>query len=301
MKVLKWIGIVVGALCVLIVAGVGLIYWKSGRVIARTYSVPEVSLAVPSDSATIARGRHLGTAVAKCGDCHGENLGGTLFIDGMPFARVAAPNLTRGRGGVGGSRSDAELMRAIRHGVGPGGRGLVIMPSEAYIHLSDADLAAVVAWVRSMPDVDNELPAPAFGPIGRMVLATTDAPLFPAAYVQHDRVAPYAAPADTTVAYGRYLSWIGGCHACHNPALSGGDNAGGPPGSPITANITPGGLPDWTEEEFLRLLREGKGRGGRDVNNDHMPWRSTGKMTDAEIHALYRYLRSVPAKQLGET
>ncbi len=301
MKVLKVLGIILLVLVLLAAAGGGWMYWKSNGTINRRYDVPTVSLPLPTDSASLARGRHLVEAVGKCFDCHGENLGGMVIIDGMPFARVIAPNLTRGRGGVGAARSDAELLRAVRHGVRPDGRGLVIMPSEAYIHFTDADLAAVVAYVRSVPPVDNELPATAFGPIARMLLAQDKLPVFPVSYIAHDSVAPYGATPDTTTRYGRYLAWTGGCHACHNPAGSGGAMPGGPPDAPAAANITPGGLPDWTEADFVRLLREGKGRGDRDIDNANMPWRNSGRMTDAEIHALYLYLRSLPPRELGQT
>jgi mono/diheme cytochrome c family protein len=301
MKVLKILGVVLLLLVLLAAAGGSFIYWKSGRALARRHRVPEHALTIPTDSAALARGRHLGQAIAKCVDCHGESLQGSVVIDALPFARVVAPNLTAGRGGIGAARSDADLVRAIRHGVGPDGRALTIMPAEAYIHLTDADLAAIIAWVRSIPPVDHEQPATAFGPIGRMLIARNRLPLFPAAYVAHDSVAPYAAAPDTTVAYGRYLAWIGGCHACHNPALSGGPLPGGDPESPPPANITPGGLPTWTETDFFRLLREGRGTGGRAIDNRFMPWRTSGRMTDEEIRTLWRYLRSVPPREVGQT
>lgn len=300
MKVLKVLGIILLVLVLLAAAGGGWMYWKSGAAINRRYDVPAVNLPLPTDSGALARGRHLVEAVGKCLDCHGDDLGGKVIIDGMPFARVVAPNLTRGSGGVGGARSDADLLRAIRHGVSADGRGLVIMPAEAYIHFTDADLAAVVAYIRSVPPVESNLPATAFGPISRMLLAQGVLPVFPASYIAHDSVAPWAATPDTTAAYGRYLAWTGGCHACHNPAGSGGALPGGPPDAPAAANITPAGLPEWTEAEFVRLLREGKGRGDRDINNDHMPWRNSGRMTDAEIHALYTYLRTLPPRELGQ-
>jgi hypothetical protein len=104
---------------------------------------------------------------------------------------------------------------------------------------------------------------------------------------------------DTSAAYGQYLANAGGCTSCHNPAMSGGGVAG-PPGSPPPPNLTLGGIPHWTEADFVRALREGKTPDGRDLNNNFMPWRSSGRMTDAEIHALWLWMRSLPAKQLGE-
>jgi hypothetical protein len=82
--------------------------------------------------------------------------------------------------------------------------------------------------------------------------------------------------------------------------MSGGANAAGPQGSLPPANLTPGGKPQWTEAEFVRTLREGKTQDGRDIDNSSMPWRGFGHMTDAEIHAVFTWLRSLPAKELGQ-
>ena len=74
-----------------------------------------------------------------------------MFIDDPALGRVIAPNLTRGRGGVGATFSDADFVRAIRHGVDPSGRPLLIMPADDYTHFSDADLGMIIAYVRSLP------------------------------------------------------------------------------------------------------------------------------------------------------
>jgi mono/diheme cytochrome c family protein len=298
MKILKVIGILLLALLLLGVAGGSWVWWRSSSLLRARHDVPAVNVPVPGDSVSLARGRHLATALSKCTECHGEGLGGRVAFDALPFARVVAPNLTTGRGGIGGARSDAELMAAIRHGVGPGGRGLIVMPAEAFIHLSDADLGALVAYLRTLPPLDSDLQPIVIGPLGRVLLAAGKAPIIPAAMIDHARVAPYVADPGATIEYGRYLSWIGGCHACHGENLSGRPSFG--PDEPVSANITPGGLPDWTEEEFRTLLRDGRGRGGREIDNDFMPWRPTGLMSEMEIRALYLYLRSVPAKEFNE-
>ncbi len=300
MKLLKWLGIAVAALLVVVIVCAVAIIIASNRRFNHRFDISAAAVPIPTDSASLARGRHLAEAVTKCEDCHRPNFGGGMFIDQAPFARLAAPNLTRGRGGLGAQLSDLDWVRVIRHGVLPNGRGAMIMPAEAYIFLSDADLGAVIAYVKSVAPVDAEWPQPRFGPIGRALLAFNKLPMFPAAYIDHSRRdAPTPAP-DTTVVYGRYLAHIGGCHACHNPALSGGANAGGPPGSPPPMNLTPIGLAGWTETMFIRVLREGKKPDGTAIDNNFMPWQSSGRMTDAEIHAVWRYLQSLPPKELGQ-
>lgn len=301
MRLLKWLGVGVGALAALVAVLAGLVYARSGSIIRRVYEVPEVALALPGDSALLARGRHLVEAVVKCGDCHGENLGGAVMIDAMPFARVVAPNLTRGRGGVGESLSDAQLLRAIRHGVAADGRGLAVMPAPSYIYLSDSDLAAIAAFVRSLPAVDSDLPATTFGPISRTLLAMGKLPIFGAATVDHTRSERFEAPQDTTPAYGRYLTAIGGCRECHNASFSGGPIPGGDPESPPAANITPAGLSSWTYEQFRQFFQTGVTPAGRTIDNRFMPWRASGRMTETEFRAVWNFLRSLPPKGFGET
>jgi mono/diheme cytochrome c family protein len=300
MKILKWVSIVLGVVILLLVAGVGLAWRKSASVIGRRWDVQARPVAIPSDSASLARGGHLVEAIAKCYECHGANLGGTLMINEPAFAVVPAPNLTRGRGGVGSTYTELDWVRAIRHGLRRDSTALVIMPAEAYQFMSDADLGAVIAFVRSVAPVDSTWPAPVFGPVSRMLLAQDKLPVFPAAIVNHERTGLSFPAADTAVEYGRYLADIGGCTTCHNHAMSGGEVQAGPPGSPPAANLTPGGMPQWTEAEFVRSLREGKTRDGRDIDNAMMPWQLSGRMTDAEIHAMWLFLRSLPAKELGE-
>lgn len=296
---LKVLGILVAVVIVIVGATIAWVFIASGKAMKKTWTVDAATVAIPTDSTSIARGRHLSSAIAKCVDCHGENLGGTMFIDGMPFARVAAPNLTRGRGGAGVRLSDADFVRAIRHAVMQDGRAAIIMPAEAYIHLTDADLGAVIAYVKSVPPVDSAWPAPQMGLIGRMLIATGQAPLFPAAYIDHTRASVITPAADTTAAYGDYLTRVGGCRSCHNEVLSGGKTPG-MPSEAVPSNLTPVGLAGWTEASFFTLLREGKRPDGRQLNNNDMPWQSSGRMTDDEIRAVWHYLQSIPPRQLGE-
>jgi mono/diheme cytochrome c family protein len=300
MKILKGLGIAFGVVLVLVLLFACWAMFRTYRVTHRDWDVTVRTIPIPTDSASLARGEHLVKAVGKCMDCHGEDLAGGVVFSDIMFGRLSAPNLTRGAGGVGALRNDVEWVSAIRHGITGARQPLAVMPAEAYQYFSDADLGAVIAYVKSVPPVDRAWPTRRFGPIATMRIALNKTRLFPVALVHHAREAMTFPAPDTTAEYGHYLANAGGCTSCHNAAMSGG-GPGGPPGSPPPRNLTPGGIPQWTEADFVRALREGRTPDGRELNNDFMPWRSSGRMTDAEIHAVWLWLRSLPAKQLGDS
>ena len=141
---------------------------------------------------------------------------------GPPVGRLHAPNLTPA--GEIGDWSDGEVIRAIREGVHKSGRPLVIMPSEIFHDLSDTDVQAIVAYLRSQPAVQ-----PATPPTKLNVVAA----LFIGAGVFHTSAQmpitqPLVAPAEGASAdYGKYLVSILGCRACHGENLE-GRKPGGP-------------------------------------------------------------------------
>jgi mono/diheme cytochrome c family protein len=300
MRVLRWIGIVLGSLLGLVLIAAVALYIVGGGRIGRTYAIPAETIAVPTDQASIERGRHLATAIANCVDCHGENFGGTIFldVDSPPLFRAVAPNLTRGQGGVGDRLSDADFARAIRHGVGPDDKALLVMPAEDYAPMSDADLGALIAYIRSLPPVDSQLPPSEIRPLGQIMLAAGLLPPFSAEVVDHTATREVAPPAGVTPEYGRYLAMTSGCTSCHGMGLSGGPIPGVPPDFPPAKNLTPTGIGSWTDEDFFRALREGKRPDGSAID-PFMPWMATQKMTDDEIKALLAYLRTVPPRPDG--
>ena len=282
-----------------VVVIVALLLWvNSERLIAREHDVPEGGrIVLTTDGASLARGEHIVRTIGSCVLCHGADLGGRVFEDDGPIGRFAGPNLTRGRGGVGATLSDEDWVRAIRYGVHRDGSSLIVMPSEVFVHLSDADLAAVIAYVKQVPSVDREIPESRFGPLGRALVGAGKLKLLVA-----DKTKPYiSVPSVTpgaTIEYGRYLSESSGCSGCHGFGLSGGRVAG-PPNIPPASNLTPAGrIAQWSEEDFTRALRTGMRPDGTRID-EFMPWRNLGQMTDDELHAIWLYLRSVPAKQTG--
>lgn len=297
---MKTLGKVLGGIVLVGLMILATIFVFSTQTLNKNIEYSDPSPPIPKDSASIERGRHLSRAISKCVECHGDDLGGQVVFDALPMARVVAPNLTTGRGGIAGNRTDDDLLRAIRHGIGVGGRPLVLMPARNYWHMGDADVGSLVAYLRTVPAVDRELPATSFGLVGRVLLLKGDLDgMFEAREIDHmaRRSAPPAA--DTTADYGRYLAEIGGCTGCHGPTLSGGPIPGMPPETKPSANITPEGIGGWTEQDFFKALREGVRPNGTAIDSTQMPIRLTREMTDLETKAIYLYLRTVPPKAMG--
>ena len=292
LRALKWIGI---GLVVLVVLLVATVYALSSRALAATHEVPnEPPLAVATDSASIARGEHLVRSTSACVECHGVDLGGSVMADEGPFAPLAAPNLTTGQGSAVADFTPQDWERAIRHGVRRDGTSLIVMPSEVFAHMSDADVAAIIAYLRQVPPVDRAMPKTELSGLGRALVGFGVMPVMVANLVPSGSHVAAVAP-DTTVTYGAYLADISGCRGCHGPDLTGGAS-GGPPGAPPPPNLTPARLGSWSRDDFTRALREGRRPDGSEIS-EFMPWKIYAGMTDREVTALWAYLRSVPAKE----
>lgn len=285
-RVLKWALRLALAVVLLVVALTAYVYLASARRMSATYTVTPPDVTVPTDDAALARGKYLAENVAMCTDCHAKDLGGKVVEDNFPMGRLVAANLTRGRGGIGSTYRSADYVRTLMHGVRPDGRSVVFMPSADY-HFTRADLAALIAYVSSVPPVDRELPPTSVGPLARVLGLFTGFPLAAAATIDHQRVS-FAAErrADDAVAQGEYLISTAGCRGCHGRDLTGG---GGPP--PGASNLTPVGIPGWAEQDFLTALREHKRPNGSTLH-EAMP-RGYGQMADADLKHMFAYLRTV--------
>ena len=298
-KVLKWVGITLGGLIGIIIIAAVVLYFIGTSKINKTYDVEVVAVTVPTDDQAIERGRHFVEAVALCQECHGQDLSGEdkLEEDAL-FGTYSPRNLTSGRGGIGGTFSDIDYVRAIRHGIGKDGKALVIMPSEFYNKISDSDLGAIIAFLKSLPPVDNEVPETSLGPLGR-IFTVMESSLLPATLIDHEAPRPAEPQPGVTREYGEYLAFI--CSLCHGDALSGGSVPGDEPDAPPAPNLTPGGLLGrWSEADFINTLRTGVTPGSRSLDSENMPWKFFAKMTDDELKAIWMYLQSLPAKKYKE-
>ncbi|MBK7782268.1 MAG: c-type cytochrome [Ardenticatenia bacterium] len=295
----RWFLRILGGLVVVLALAVLAIFALSERRLARAYSVPEDDVTIPTDADSVARGAYLATTVSNCRDCHGSDLGGTIFVDDPQLGRIIAPNLTSGQGGTGKLLSDQDLVRAIRYGVATDGRALMIMPTEDYNGMSDEDLGAVIAYLRSVPPVDKELPSSLLRPLGRTLAALGKLDIFSIDHVDLNAPRAKTLKPEVSKAYGKYLAQIAGCTGCHGPGLSGGAIPGAPPDFPKAANLTPSGaVGDWQFQDFLSTIRSGKNPKGRQLVEE-MPWKSFAGMSDQELRAIWLFVESVPSREAG--
>lgn len=247
------------------------------------------------------RGAYLVQGPAGCGNCHtpmGPNgpvmeadLSGRVVEDNEMFTAIA-PNITPG--GRIADWSDAELARAIREGIRPDGSAIgPPMPFTFYRDLSDADLTAIVAYLRSVPAVQAEYTA-----------STYNIPLPPAYGPPVETVA--AVPAGVTVEYGAYLAGpVAHCLECHTPMGPtgpmvetdlgrGGFEFHGPWGTSISANLTShaDGLAGYTDAEITGMIR-----GHRPDGSPMLPPMGYGyyqNTSDDDIAAIVMFLRTLP-------
>ncbi len=294
-KVLRWIVVVLGGLLGLLVLAFILLYLFGTAKLNKKYKISVESVTIPSDSESIQRGEHLAT-IHICTSCHTESLSGEIRFVAPGLVSIPSPNLTTGIGGIGKNYTDEDWVRAIRHGVGRDGRALFLMPSNSYYYLSDKDLGALLAYIKSLPAVDKALPGRRIEPIARLMMALGMFPPFPAEQIDHTKRPPDEPKPGVTVAYGEYLART--CRECHGEKLNG--KPFGPPGQEVPSpNLTPGGEPgSWSEQDFINTLRTGVTPKGRQLKED-MPWKYFGKMSNDELKALWMYLHSLPALEQG--
>ncbi|MCI0852791.1 MAG: cytochrome C, partial [Chloroflexi bacterium] len=188
-----------------------------------------------------------------------------------------------------------DYVRAIRHGIGQDGKSLLFMPTEIYSKISDADLGAIIAYLKSLPPVNNELPDTSTGVLLR-ILAGIDSSVLSANLIDHDAPRPAEPVPGVTRDYGEYLAFS--CSRCHGDNLAGGTVGGFEPDAPKAPNITPGGAPgNWTQAQFVSTLRGGVTPSGKVLDREFMPWLYFTRMTDDELNAIWLYLESLPARE----
>ena len=296
-KVLKWIGRVLGVLVGLIVLAGVIVFIISGVQRNKSYDIQVEELTIPTDDAAIERGQHIAEAWGACTQCHGDNLAGMEFSNDPLFMVIYAKNLTAGEGGIGATYTDDDWVRTLRHGVNPDGTTVVFMPSQHFTNMSDEDLGAVIAYVKSVPSVDNSVPDLSIGPLGRLLILL-DPTVLPAKLIDHEASHPASVEAGSTVTYGGYLLNATVCTDCHGEELNGQPSFG--PGLPPSANLTPGGeLAGWSEEDFIRTVQTGVNPAGRELNQELMTKEFFLDFTDEELAAIFAYLQSLPAREVG--
>jgi cytochrome c553 len=269
-KIIQWTSIVLGGLFVL-VAIAGLVLYQVGiKKLNQTY--PDIAVEtvnIPTEADAVARGKHVATIWA-CTRCHGEDLsGGVITNDPLSglvplMGTILVPNLTSGNGGIAGSYTDADWVRAIRHGVMPGGTGEALMFD--YSTMSDQDLGDLIAYLKQVPPANTNYPETSYGPL--LPMLANISLLTPAAKkIDHAAPRPGAAAPGVTVEYGRYLSVV--CTACHGNSIG---------------NV----VQTWQQKEFKQTFQTGVLPDGR-AFGPTMSSNMFREMNDTELNALWLY------------
>jgi cytochrome c553 len=271
----------------------------------RTASVPVPDFA---GSASAARGEYIVKNVAVCGHCHAADpkgdvdgpLSGGMELRDWRVGTARASNLTPDPDTGLGRWTPGEIVRALRNGLSRDGRLLApVMPYEWFHEMADADAFAVAAYLKGLPPVRREVrqsPNLVFR-IGRALLLRP-----------RPALAVSAPPRAATAEYGGYLAQhVGLCGDCHTQRVgirSAPDRkrlfagmARPPKGFPAKpSNLTPDqatGIGAWSEADFLQAMRTGVRPDGSAIH-PFMPWRENARMTDDDLRAIYRYLRTLP-------
>ncbi|HTM57564.1 MAG TPA: hypothetical protein VL123_04040 [Candidatus Udaeobacter sp.] len=294
MKPLRWLMRIVGILALLIVI-IALTLIIQGRALAtRAMPNPVPKLAVAADTSLVPRGTHIVEIV--CSGCHtpaphdqmalsGGSENFFAIPKGPTLGTLYAPNVTPG--GVIQGQSDGQLSRAIREGVSHDGRPLLVMPSDLFHTLSDRDLSAVIAYLRSQPAVTRTVPAKSLNPLGYLMLGLR---VFSTSVTNPIPHPIPDVPADSNAAYGAYVTGIIGCTACHGSDLHGGTRGQLPPVGPNLVQFTH--VQPFTTFELA--LRHGVNAAGGVLDPTLMPWPTYAHLTDLEARAVYEFIRSKP-------
>ena len=279
LRVLKWSGAIISGLLSLIFVAVLAAALVGYAKLNRKHDNPVSDVAVATTPETIAKGERFANL---CAGCHAEDgsapMEGSDFLaeeGAPPIGTVYAPNLTPTHLG---DWTDGEIIRAIREGVHQNGRALMIMPSSMFRNLSDEDVHAIVAYLRSQPAVGPDTPPRSLNVLGAILVN-----LFPVLEAQPPVAEPVLAPpAGPTAQRGEYLvSYT--CTLCHGANLGGSREFSAP-------GLVGAGLA-WTEQEFMNFMRTGLRPDGTAVDGDMMPWEIMSTLfDDDELRAIFAHL-----------
>jgi mono/diheme cytochrome c family protein len=310
---LKFVG---GVVLIVIALIAGAVTWLTVR---KPASRPPSAEKVEATPERLARGRYLVEHVSDCLGCHSDHVlrfsipvkpgsegqGGYIFDKNIGFPGVvAAQNITPDAEFGLGQWTDGEIIRAAREGVDRNGEALFpMMPYEHFRSMSDDDVKAVVVYLRTLKPIHQSVPAKHIDFPVNLFIKFAPKPV--------DGVVKSPDPHDS-IAYGKYMTTIGGCFECHTPhddkgmriaekAFSGGWEMKGPWGRNFTANLTPAGgyMSHATKEEFIGRF---KAFSSMDANtapetpaghNTVMSWVAFSGMTEQDLGAIYDYLKTL--------
>jgi Cytochrome c553 len=295
--ILKWVGIILAGLLTLLLTTLLVIGLIGFYKLNERHNNPVANIQVARTPAQVARGKQLANVCVNCHTSNGQlPLAGVNFREKFPVPPIGtfyAPNLTAS-GNIQGW-TDGELIRAIREGIHKDGRSLIVMPAGTLRNLSDDDVQALVAYLRSQPAIGKPTPTNKFNLFGAIFIDLFDL------QTAQTPVGSITAPQPGTPDYGKYMVDILGCRFCHGDQLQGKLDKGqpGPPPGPNLTLI----VPQWTEEQFMTFFNTGRLPGGKTVpiltlpsglSEPRMPWPTVrASTTDDELKAMYAYLHNL--------
>ncbi len=264
------------------------------------------------------RGAYLVNTILACGNCHSprdsagaviadRSLSGGLTIS-TPAFTATAPNITQDRDTGIGDWTDAEIKRALlegmrpNHGQLPGVPLAAAMPAGFYKALLPADVDAIVAYLRTVKPIKNEVPSPTYAaPVHREPYPEAEAGFGSADFTD-------------PVRRGAYLVTIGHCMECHSAWSAGrsdfenGLGHGGRPFGPtlvhglgadwhgaVAPNITGAsaeGLGGWSDAEIENAIRHGIARDGHRLTPP-MAFAFYAGLRDRDVADIIAYLRTL--------
>jgi mono/diheme cytochrome c family protein len=269
------------ALAVLIasIAFVGWVWFASEAHLESFARPAPFSTPIPADTASITRGDHL-VKTRGCGGCHGDDLQGQQM-----WGYAVAPNLAQ----LVRQASAADIEAAVRHGIGHDGKALYSMPAYSFIRLRDADLADMVAYLRTVPEAPHELPRATLPWNIRFDLARgTDQAI--AAFLSKVPSLKHPADDDSALARGEYIAMTT-CIECHGFSLRADSPFGGETAPDLIV------IAGYDATAFAHLMRSGKALGERELPMMSGVARSRFvHFTDDEVRDLYSFLSDMAAR-----
>jgi mono/diheme cytochrome c family protein len=264
--------------------------------------------ATDSKQALIKRGDYLVNTIMTCGNCHtpkgpqgdimAKAFSGGLSWDEPPF-KVTAPNITQDKETGIGKWTDAEIKHLLRTGQRPDGMQIaMVMPTGFYDIITERDMNAIVAYLRTLKPIENTVPAPIY----KMPQVHHPLPGGEKPYTE--------AMIKDKLKHGFYLATIGHCMECHTPMGprgrefatrlgAGGFEFPGPWGTSVSRNITSSktkGVGAWTDAEIKRAITTGVDKDGKHLKPP-MGYHYYAKMADSDLNDLIAWLRTVPPKE----
>lgn len=261
-----------------------------------------------AQSDLVKRGDYLVNGILTCGNCHspkgptgdipGKEFSGGLSWDEPPF-KVTAPNITQDKDTGIGNWTDAQIKTVLRTGVRPNGVTIaMIMPVGFYDIMTERDLDAVVAYLRTIKPINNTVPAPVY----KMPQVHHPFPGGEKPYTEADM--------SDKLKKGFYLATIAHCMECHTPMGprgrefatklgTGGFEFPGPWGVSVSRNITSSkekGIGAWSDAEIKRAITQGIRKDGSHLKPP-MGFHYYSTVTADDLDAVVAYVRTLPAKE----